>query len=207
MKKMFMLGLFALVACSLQAVTITWSSSQIKGGGNNGGYCGIAVVAGSVVDTQKSWEIVSWISSSDNSNSHWTTNQYLQNTSGSPKLLHQAVVGVNGEIYAQIKENGKNFSDSFTVTKDAIDGTFAIVLFNKWSQSYSAMNVTLNGWNTLADDASIDIGDVGELQWTGTSANVENATVASMTVDVPEPTVLALLAMGVAGLALRRKQA
>lgn len=201
MKKMFMLGLFALVACSLQAVTITWSSSQIKGGGNNGGYCGIAVVAGSVVDTQKSWQIVSWISSSDNS--HWTTDQYSQNTSGSPKLLHQAVVGVNGEIYAEIKENGKNFSDSFTVTKDAIDGTFAIVLFNKWSQSYSAMNVTLNGWDTLADDASIDIGDVGELQWTGSSAGA----VASMTVDVPEPTVLALLAMGVAGLALRRKQA
>lgn len=202
MKKIALFALLALFVSVAQAVTINWTATLKDEDGNTAGVSGMAILA-SHVDTTKHpmlWQILSWSSSNVNADT-----DYSANTGNGYVLLEQ--VKMNGSsVYANpTLDNGVFYHTTTFNMTDITDGKLALVFFNKWHQGATVLNVTLEN---LTADAVYDI-DAGELVYqTKLNFNDDNQNVAvkSLTVSaVPEPTALALLALGVAGFALRRR--
>lgn len=199
MKKIALFALLTLFVSVAQAVTINWTATLKDGNGDIAGVSGMAILA-SHVDTTKHpnlWQFLSWTSSNANTD-------YSANTGNGYVLLEQ--VKMNGSsVYANpTLDNGVFYHTTTFNMTDITDGKLALVFFNKYHQGATVLNVTLEN---LTADAVYDI-DVGELVYQiglGNNA-IPSEAVKSLTVSaVPEPTVLALLALGVAGLALRRR--
>lgn len=198
MKKIALFALLALFVSVAQAVTINWTATLKDGNGDTAGVSGMAILASHVDTTKHSmlWHILSWTSYNENTD-------YSANTGNGYVLLEQ--VKMNGSsVYANpTLDNGVFYhTTSFNMT-DITDGKLALVFFNKYHQGATVLNVTLEN---LTADAVYDI-DAGELVYQiKTGINNPNVAVKSLTASaVPEPTALALLALGVAGLALRRR--
>jgi hypothetical protein len=198
MKKIALFALLALFVSVAQAVTINWTATLKDGNGDTAGVSGMAILA-SHVDTTKHpllWQILSWTSHNENTN-------YSANTGNGYVLLEQ--VKMNGSsVYANpTLDNGVFYHTTTFNMTDITDGKLALVFFNKYHEGATVLNVTLEN---LTADAVYDI-DVGELVYQIKTGNSNpNVAVKSLTASaVPEPTALALLALGVAGLALRRR--
>ena len=198
MKKIALFALLALFVSVAQAVTINWTATLKDGNGDTAGVSGMAILASHVDTTKhpKLWQILSWTSSNANTD-------YSANTGNGYVLLEQ--VKMNGSsVYANpTLDNGVFYRTTTFNMTDITDGKLALVFFNKYHEGATVLNVTLEN---LTADAVYDI-DVGELVYQiKDGINNPNVAVKSLTASaVPEPTALALLALGVAGLALRRR--
>ncbi|MEG2464688.1 MAG: PEP-CTERM sorting domain-containing protein, partial [Kiritimatiellia bacterium] len=120
-------------------------------------------------------------------------------TIASEKGVAAVLDKVTGAIY---KDMGNESND-----RPKVSGLFdtqgnsavTFVLFNIWNMNVASTNqavemLTVDGLSTTSDSTV----DLGMMTW------VNNAT-HHTTMSVPEPTVFALLALGVAAVALRRK--
>lgn len=199
MKKFVLLFVVAFVALSLQAITITWSNLTLGGPDNSGtpgygpAYCGLFLVAGNG-NTLTQGELNSAITVTGN-----TTVEL------DPSFGALAQVNVSGSnTYGDLGAGAPVTLDPFSTTFDLTGDTVTFVLFNKYNLDSSQQWAGTAGYGLLtvegikADTTTVDLSGT-KLEWS------KNAPANHTTVTLPEPTVLALLAMGVAGVALRRR--
>lgn len=114
-------------------------------------------------------------------------------------LSNSAYLVVNGDYYSlELDANETNVIDTKPSHTAATSGYYFIIFADE-NKNYAATSVTAEqaakAWRTLS-------GPIPEGSYIGP---VKVADFTGTLVPVPEPTALALLALGVAGLALRRR--
>ena len=201
MKKFMLLVLAALFVSVAQAVTINWEldvfATNNKGTTTSGGYAGIIVLAGhmtSVPSYSDTFEVHDKYQLSITGTNVKVNG--LENVLGvvdanaaktSSAASRAGLLSVNqwGFYVNGYAELPATVYGSF-VLNDASHG-FTMILINQYGQAYTAQHYDVSGEESVTMD-------LGSLTWKYNEAIV-----------LPEPTALALLALGVAGLALRRK--
>ena len=198
--KRFGLVLFValLFAGAASAVTVNWSAA-LKGNETYGGWMGVAIVAGNITEA-KAYNDILGVSGSTATWKGENGIGFVQMVDISEGLRYPMLFSGNDKTYGALwGNNGVSERKVYQGNLALGDPTkgFALVLFNDWNKSYAVYNYQL--WESVLgeDTLNLDFGDIG---WTGGGTLTIHDTVA-----IPEPTALALLAFGVAGLVLRRR--
>lgn len=181
------------------AVTFTWQAELTRSTGADPNWCGIAVLAGAVSpETTITNGIATFLT-----HNNWTQQDY--GAQAGYTLLGRVDMG-GGASYKQLTER-KVYTFSFDVgEQDAV----TLIYFN---QAHNAGQLhVISGLQGIDEDQVYDLGtwwwaDSNSPQTypeTGPQPASGVVTFADPLV-LPEPTVFALLAFGVAGLTLRRR--
>jgi hypothetical protein len=205
MKKAFLLALAALCVSAVQAVTTTWTG---KGGTTlnqpfsfeNADYFNVSIVlsGNSTAWSGSSGDTIFQIKDSKGNNVvHFT----VYKDGG----WHFKVNGVGGK---NINKNGDNTEDiTITLSATKENGVWSDLtwtwysVFNKSHETYEQnKDQTFEAEGTITN---ANISDIASIIVTNKLAGDATLKIS----NVPEPTALALLALGVAGLALKRKVA
>ena len=222
MKKGFLFALAALCVSAVQAVTFTWDSSQ-------GTFNGFKDTKGNVVSWSGTFSItVNFTATSTPGTVFQLLTANGANKAGELRFDSSNWSGntadfgtYNGDNKATWMETNGDFSSTRVESSDGSKSNTLKLTFNDYNaenKTYGSVSYdiifagggheqyTMYKKNQWSDDIGFAL---DELSWTSIATG-EGVTINSMTLEatpVPEPTALALLALGVAGLALRRKVA
>lgn len=182
------------------ALTVNWNAVLRAQNNTYGGWMGVAIVAGNVTEKVAFKDILS-ISGSTSTIATWTgANQcigfaQIANVEEGTRygVVQSGDAGGYGPLWANDGTSSpRTYQGSFELSKPE-DG-FALVLFNAYNQAYGIYNYQFS--DSMLDEDSVLL-DLGTLQWRGQTVHVP--------VTLPEPSVMALLALGLAGVVLRRR--
>ena len=212
MKKGILFALAALCVSAVQAVTINWNSTDgtftgFKDSNNNvvtwTGDFSITVSFSATSTPATIFQLLTANGADQAGEFRFNSGSWTEN---------KADVGLyNGNEASWLKTGG-----DFSSARVNADGTNTITFkFNNYNADNKTYDVSYEIKFANGDPATNTCGRAGfnlsEICWTEVKTG-EGVTLTSMTLNadnvttsVPEPTALALLALGVAGLALRRK--
>lgn len=205
MKKLALFALAALCVTALQAVTINWeldiSGKDASGTLKSGGYAGLVVLAGDMTSASAYADLFEV--HGDGSQSDSGTNVKVKTLTNVLGVVKNAGDGSSSDNRAELLTSANQwgfYKDCYgdLGTKETVYGTFELtnaedgftmILINQYGKAYTAQHYDVTGEGTVTMD-------LGKLTWVYGESTV-----------LPEPTVFALLALGVAGVALKRKVA
>ena len=218
MKKVLLFALAALAVSAAQAVTLTWNADLKLGATVTNGSIAVLIVKGNASEALslvKGWKIAT----SGSNIGDLKVRNADGSTGGSVSTPKKYVFSNNststwGGLTIGTVNNGANSGtltfDSASFADAALGGspeTLSLVFFNMTgidSSTGGNGNATVGFYNN-------DVNAVAAVEFDSSifsdgNGGYQNATVNAGSVNiVPEPTVLALLALGVAGVALRRR--
>ena len=213
MKKAFLFALAALCVSAVQAVTVSWSNisptATVLGNVCDGdSLLSLVLTAQEGVSsgTKVALNSITILSRTDNTNqAHYFAFDYTSNDNKgtlSNRVDNTGTVTINGTEYTTLKYV---FSEPYILT---VGSTYTLTAVhdngNKfyWTNDPNTAGYVKGGFGTIVSnvtsEAPLLVGGNGT---TWAPLYTIDATI------VPEPTALALLALGVAGLALKRKVA